>query len=61
MTAKFLSKRAGNPIGPMDLLNAAHAVVLSATLVTNNAFPFLHRPTQSRSENFCLKFATLQA
>lgn len=34
-------KRAGCPIGPNDLLIAAHAMRLDATLVTNNVREFL--------------------
>jgi tRNA(fMet)-specific endonuclease VapC len=35
---------AGTPIGPHDLLIAAHAIALKATLVTNNEREFLRVP-----------------
>jgi tRNA(fMet)-specific endonuclease VapC len=34
----------GTPIGPLDFLIAAHALVLKATLVTNNTGAFLRVP-----------------
>ena len=36
--------RAGKMIGPLDLLIAAHALSLGATLVTNNAKEFSRVP-----------------
>lgn len=33
-------RRAGNPIGPLDTLIAAHAISLEATLLTNNTAEF---------------------
>lgn len=37
-------ERAGRPIGPMDMLIAAHALDLSVPLVTNNAREFSRVP-----------------
>ncbi|SHL49809.1 tRNA(fMet)-specific endonuclease VapC [Desulfatibacillum alkenivorans DSM 16219] len=37
-------EKAGKPIGPMDMLIAAHALSLSAILVTNNAREFERVP-----------------
>jgi tRNA(fMet)-specific endonuclease VapC len=43
--------RRGTPIGPLDLLIAAHALVLDATLVTNNEREFKRVPSL-RIENW---------
>jgi len=44
-------KRAGTPIGAMDLLIAAHAVTLGVTLITDNIREFLRVPNL-RIENW---------
>lgn len=44
-------QRAGTPIGPMDMLIAAHALALDLTLVTNNEREFRRVP-ELRIENW---------
>ena len=39
-TIKFQLKKAGTPIGDMDMLIAAHAIATDSVLVTNNARHF---------------------
>lgn len=43
-TRCFLEKN-GNPIGPLDLMIAAHAMSIGATVVTNNLREFTRIPT----------------
>lgn len=44
-------QRRGTPIGPLDMLIAAHAVALDVPLVTNNIREF-HRVPELRVENW---------
>lgn len=44
-------ERRGNPIGPNDMLIAAHAVALDATLVTDNEREF-SRVSELKTENW---------
>jgi tRNA(fMet)-specific endonuclease VapC len=44
-------QRRGMPIGPLDLLIAAHALALDATLITNNEREFKRVP-RLRIENW---------
>ncbi len=46
-------ERCGTPIGPLDTLIAAHALSLSATLVTNNTREF-ERVSELRVENWAI-------
>lgn len=42
---RYYLQRRGLPIGPFDLLIAAHAIAENATLVTNNTREFSRVPT----------------
>ena len=43
-TLRYTLERSGTPIGPLDTQIAAHALVLGATLVTNNSREFARVP-----------------
>ncbi|HQB84702.1 MAG TPA: VapC toxin family PIN domain ribonuclease, partial [Candidatus Rifleibacterium sp.] len=45
-------EKAGSPIGPLDMLIAAHAMAVGACLVTNNEREF-SRVAGLRVENWC--------